>query len=611
MKCLSINWKFFPIKAHYFLYFGGAASFWSFVTVFGKQLGISELGIGLIFIVAPITGLISMPLFGAIADKFNIKKPLFLFFNVLNTIAFLSFAFLPSLTPTRSRNVEFHCNEESSYLLQCPGGEVNVFHAMKNISLFIEEDLMNTQKLATENCVVQCSVTSPEKQILCSNFFGKMKGSYCDESVEDVSSIEFNILLKLSQIQIQNDCFLFPFSGKNDSLSETNNELEYSCISNLILPNSSCSINCPHNSKLNHHLEKGAGKPSINFLSYTFGIYSLLVLLAWICMAVVTSVADALCFETLGDKTNLYGKQRQWGALGWGGCTMLAGYLIDIKSQENVGLDKDYSPAFYLMGTLLLLNLLVCYKWDIKQQKKPNTLGKDVVELLCNPTIFVFILACVVVGMCTGLLWQFLFWYIEDLASSYKITTTVTNLKYIKSLQGLISVVQCFGGELPFFYLSGWFIRRLGHVHCMTLVLCAFGIRFLLYSIIENPWMVLPIELFQGLTYGIFYSNMAQYAYVVSPPGSAATVQGIVGAAFEGIGVGFGSLLGAVLYTLISGKFAFRLFGFGTLFLCLLHGVVMLLIKKQKDYKEDVPLDDVQQQAMLKQSEKQRNLESE
>jgi len=70
----------------------------------------------------------------------------------------------------------------------------------------------------------------------------------------------------------------------------------------------------------------------------------------------------------------------------------------------------------------------------------------------------------------------------------------------------------------------------------MTLVLVAFGIRFLIYSLISNPWSILPVELFQGVTYGIFYSNMASYAYVVSPPGSAATVQGIVGAAFEGIG---------------------------------------------------------------------------
>lgn len=70
----------------------------------------------------------------------------------------------------------------------------------------------------------------------------------------------------------------------------------------------------------------------------------------------------------------------------------------------------------------------------------------------------------------------------------------------------------------------------------MSTVLFAFGLRFLLYSWIENPWYCLPIELLQGPTFGIFYATMASYASIVAPPGTEATVQGIVGAVFEGIG---------------------------------------------------------------------------
>ena len=44
------------------------------------------------------------------------------------------------------------------------------------------------------------------------------------------------------------------------------------------------------------------------------------------------------------------------------------------------------------------------------------------------------------------------------------------------------------------------------------------------------------MELLHGITFGVFYSVMATYASVLSPPGSAATVQGIFGAAFEGFG---------------------------------------------------------------------------
>ena len=62
-------------------------------------------------------------------------------------------------------------------------------------------------------------------------------------------------------------------------------------------------------------------------------------------------------------------------------------------------------------------------------------------------------------------------------------------------------------------------IGKLGHVHTQTVVLLAFGVRFLLYSLLRNPWLVLPMELLNGLTFGLFYANMVGYAGAVAPPG--------------------------------------------------------------------------------------------
>jgi hypothetical protein len=53
--------------------------------------------------------------------------------------------------------------------------------------------------------------------------------------------------------------------------------------------------------------------------------------------------------------------------------------------------------------------------------------------------------------MCTGLQWQFLFWHLEDLAMA----EDCDQMQWMKTLQGLVGVIQCFGGEIPFFFLSG------------------------------------------------------------------------------------------------------------------------------------------------------------
>lgn len=152
-----------------------------------------------------------------------------------------------------------------------------------------------------------------------------------------------------------------------------------------------------------------------------------------------------------------------------------------------------------------------------------TSIARDVGRLLCRVRILVFASWCVFVGMCTGLLWNFLFWFIEELAGRYE--TGCGEDMRIKTLEGVIMGMQTLVGEVPFFFLSGWFLNRVGHVHCMNLVLFGLGVRFMLYSVLTNPWWILPVELLHGLTFGLFYATMTSYASIIAPPGTEATVQ--------------------------------------------------------------------------------------
>lgn len=120
------------------------------------------------------------------------------------------------------------------------------------------------------------------------------------------------------------------------------------------------------------------------------------------------------------------------------------------------------------------------------------------------------------------MIWNFLFWHLENLAAAQE---GCDQLSSMKTLQGLVMGIQCFGGELPFFFLSGWLLKKIGHVNAMSLVLLGFAVRFFCYSLLTNPWWVLPIELLNGVTFGVFYSTMASYASILAPPGTEATIQ--------------------------------------------------------------------------------------
>lgn len=159
--------------------------------------------------------------------------------------------------------------------------------------------------------------------------------------------------------------------------------------------------------------------------------------------------------------------------------------------------------------------------------------------------------------------------------------------------------VQCFGGEVPLFFWSGWFIKRLGHLNCMSLVLGVFAFRFFAYSILTNPIWVLPIELTNGITFGLAYAVLMSYASVIALPGTESTMIGLVGGVYEGvgkfinplfnrtknnytisiIGVSFGSLLGGYLYNEFGGASTFRLFAYGSALLCAIHLLCQNILK--------------------------------
>lgn len=59
------------------------------------------------------------------------------------------------------------------------------------------------------------------------------------------------------------------------------------------------------------------------------------------------------------------------------------------------------------------------------------------------------------------------------------------------------------------------------------------------YSIIYNPWLCLPFEALESITASLAITAAATYAVALSTLQTIATVQGIMGALYFGIGTVF------------------------------------------------------------------------
>lgn len=175
--------------------------------------------------------------------------------------------------------------------------------------------------------------------------------------------------------------------------------------------------------------------------------------------------------------------QRLWGSVGWGSFSILSGFLIDKFSEGST--TKNYAIGFYIMAVVLIFDMVVSSKLKYSQTKLSSNILKDVGKIFKSFRVIVFFLWCVTVGLGTAMIWNFLFWHLENLAVQQEACSFDSSMK---TLQGLMMFVQCFFGEVPFFFLSGRLLKKIGHINAMNLVLIGFAVRFFLYSLLTNPW---------------------------------------------------------------------------------------------------------------------------
>jgi len=562
----KVNTKLLPIKAHYFFTFAATAPIIPFLPIYAKQLGFDAVGVGIIYAVLPFAAMVAKPLCGWIADAAKIHKRMFLVTILLAAIFFFSLQAIPQITPDNS--AIFHCTNPVSVLKVCR-----------------TEDKMKEIKsvLPSLTCPVNCKLTCTMKdetdmRNICSAFNSSLHGCSTDPlSPLYATSVTFNVISNTSvhDSQFDKKCLLLQIDSATHLLNASNPDIDD--ISNVInIDKPTCPVNgtsdifCQADCQ-NDAIKQFVRKDSM-FSSSKFWIFFVLIMVGYSAYSVSTSMGDAICFELLEGKHENFGQQRVWGSIGWGIFTVIAGYLVDTNSEGGF---KNYTPAFLLMAGLTVVDLLCSMKMRITSSVKPPSSVGDICHQLCRPRVLVFNLWCVTAGVLTAAIWTFLPWYLTDLATP---PCGSAPFHWITLLIGLDMAIQCFVGEVPMFFVSGFILHKLGHIHTMTLVLAAFGARLLLYSVITSPWLALPIEILNGITFGIFYATMTSYAYVIAPAGFGSTMQGIVGAAFEGLGLAIGSLVGGAIYKNYGGPFLFQAFGVFSLVMCLLHALLQMLM---------------------------------
>ncbi|XP_052843868.1 major facilitator superfamily domain-containing protein 6-B isoform X1 [Drosophila gunungcola] len=560
----TIDKELLPMKAHYFLFNAGTAPVVPFMPTLAGQLGYSPAVVGTMYMILPIIGMLAKPLFGYIADRYHRHRSLFLGGQVLTGIAFFLIMFVPGMEKPLPK-VEFHCHAGVSSVRFCSEyGEC------------VEKNLEQYYGNRSLKCHLNCEAQPFMWDIVCQDWL-QNKTDNCAANRTN-SHMDFGTGINMQDIVDDKRCMFFMVPHDRGQIAGQN--VTFNCPASKEYFKANCTMDCQEAYLKDQLAESAVINTSSAMSMPKFWLFFGLLIFSWVGMAVVVSIGDAICFGILGDRHHLYGKQRLCGSLGWGVFALLAGVLVDHMSVGEV--DKNYTAVFWMALIIMGFDVFASSKLRHTQTHLSSNIVKDVGQMFLSLRCVIFFLWCVAIGLGTALIWNFLFIYLEQLDKAFEGCDSS-----IKTLEGLVMGIQCFGGELPFFFLSGWILKKIGHINAMSMVLFGFGVRFILYSMLQNPWYILPIELMNGVTFGLFYATMASYASIVAPPGTEATMQSLVGAIFEGVGVSMGSLIGGLLFESVTARTTFEIFGIGAFIIFVIHVSIQLYLQRSTNIDEN------------------------
>lgn len=179
-------------------------------------------------------------------------------------------------------------------------------------------------------------------------------------------------------------------------------------------------------------------------------------------------------------------------------------------------------------------------------------------------SIYRYLILFTISGALTALQWSYFFVFLKQIYEP--------DFTYISAIS---MVGQSLLGELPFFLISEKFVEIFGRSHTLSISIISLGIRYFLYRYLltnASMYFVLLTEAFQGPCFGLFYVVLTEVGLDYSDcedvivkaiesdvisndpqqiqklrQALRATMQSLMSASYEGLGVGIGSIIGGLV----------------------------------------------------------------
>lgn len=255
-------------------------------------------------------------------------------------------------------------------------------------------------------------------------------------------------------------------------------------------------------------------------LSYatTFGPILLMVLLMALFGVPVSPILDSYAVAISKRSGISFGQLRVWGSVGYTITAWAIGWFMG-------GLVSAIFLSFYAIA--LVLTCLVSVGLPA-QRISPRTMDwHGAAALLRNRSMIVLLSTIVLVSVSTSSMMSFFGIYLKELGGSATLVGTASAVAALSELP-----IMAFGRRLE---------ARLGAERMFVLSILIYAIRLVVYSLLSTVTWILPIQLLQGVSFGLYLMSSVALIHQLVGPELGATAQGLLSSALS-----FGQITGAL-----------------------------------------------------------------
>lgn len=300
------------------------------------------------------------------------------------------------------------------------------------------------------------------------------------------------------------------------------------------------------------------------FIGKTFWIISVSMALFYFFMSSIQPLADSIATVYTQTHRKNYGAIRMWGSIGFSSASFAIGLLISYIGIGKIG---------YIYATIIVISLLVSFRLpDAAQQSGQvsrqggQASKKEIRTIARNKTFLPFLFAVMLISIPHRMNDNMLGLYMQSLGGTEAQIGTAWTIAALS--------------EAPVIGLMALVMRKVHPLLLISLAGFLYSLRWLLYSLIDTPSVLMYTQVFHSVTFAVFLVAAFQYVTSLVPRELLATGQTIFFAVFSGLSGIIGSALGGYLVEKAGGVFMYQTASAIALLGAALCGVMFWGLKK-------------------------------